>query len=67
MKGVPPETSMHQQRRQTVAGAPIHYRIRHHTRFRYSHAVTEGFMEVRMQPISDAQQQCHSFQLDVEP
>ena len=66
MKGVPPEASL-QQRRQTVIGAPIHYHIQHHTRFRYNHAVTEGFMEVRMQPISDEQQQCHSFQLTVEP
>ena len=67
MKGVPSETPMQWQRRQTATSAPVHYRIQHHTRFRYSRAVTEGFMEVRMQPISDEQQQCHSFKLVVEP
>ncbi len=66
MKGVASEASLPQQR-QTVIGTPIHYHIQHHTRFRYSHAVTEGFMEVHMQPISDEQQQCLSFQIVVEP
>ncbi len=65
MKGIPAQAQ--QQRRPATASLPVHYRIRHHTRFRYSHPITEGFMEVRMQPISDEQQQCHSFNLTVEP
>lgn len=65
MKVVPATARQHSPMPQMLA--PIHYHIRHHTRFRYSHAVTEGFMELRMQPISDGQQQCHSFKLIVEP
>ena len=67
MKGIPADVLRQQQRQRAIVGPPIHYRIQHHTRFRYSRAVTEGFMEVRMQPISDGQQQCHSFKLTVEP
>ena len=67
MKVVPAHALAQLQRPAARVGPPIHYRIRHHTRFRYSHPVTEGFMEVRMQPISDEQQQCHSFKLTVEP
>ncbi len=65
MKGIPQTAQL--QRQQMRQGTPIHYHIRHHTRFRYDHYVTEGFMEVRMQPISDELQQCHSFKLNVDP
>jgi transglutaminase-like putative cysteine protease len=67
MKVVPPTSYAQHHRQQMLMATPVHYRIRHHTRFRYSHAVTEGFMELRMQPISDEQQQCNSFKLIVEP
>ena len=44
-----------------------HYRIRHHTRFRYSSSIMESFMEVRMEPLSDSYQRCHSFVLSTDP
>ena len=65
MKGVPPVLQLQPQ--QIRQGTPVSYCIQHHTRFRYDHYVTEGFMEVRMRPISDALQQCHSFNLIVDP
>ena len=43
------------------------YSIRHTTTFRYEPAVRESFMEVRMQPRSEANQRCLSFNLDVIP
>lgn len=43
------------------------YSIRHLTRYRYSHAVSESIMEARMHPRSDAQQHCLSFTLSVSP
>lgn len=43
------------------------YSIRHLTRFRYSGAVSESIMEVRMQPRTEGQQRCLSFQLRVLP
>jgi transglutaminase-like putative cysteine protease len=43
------------------------YSIRHTTTFRYEPAVRESFMEVRMQPRSEASQRCLSFNLDVTP
>jgi transglutaminase-like putative cysteine protease len=43
------------------------YSIRHTTTFRYEPAVRESVMEVRMQPLSEANQQCLSFLLDVNP
>jgi transglutaminase-like putative cysteine protease len=43
------------------------YSIRHTTIFRYTAAVRESVMEVRMQPRSEATQRCLSFHLDVNP
>ncbi len=45
----------------------MHYAIRHITRFRYSDPITESLMEVRMQPRSDAPQQCRDFRLLTRP
>lgn len=46
---------------------PTHYRIRHHTRFRYSSPIMESFMEVRMEPLNDSYQRCHSFSISTDP
>ena len=43
------------------------YRVRHTTTFRYEPAVRESIMEVRLQPRSDGDQRCLSFQLNVNP
>jgi len=43
------------------------YSIRHLTKFRYSSAVSESVMEVRMSPRSEGPQRCLSFQLNVVP
>jgi transglutaminase-like putative cysteine protease len=43
------------------------YSVRHTTTFRYEPAVRESVMEVRMQPRSEANQRCLSFNLDVIP
>ncbi len=43
------------------------YSIRHLTRFRYSHPVSESIMETRMHPRTDATQHCLSFTLSVSP
>lgn len=43
------------------------YSVRHTTTFRYQPAVRESVMEVRLQPRSEGQQRCLSFQLDVSP
>jgi transglutaminase-like putative cysteine protease len=43
------------------------YSVRHVTTFRYEPAVRESVMEVRMQPLSEANQRCLSFHLDVDP
>jgi transglutaminase-like putative cysteine protease len=43
------------------------YTVRHHTRFRYSAPIQENVMEVRMQPCTDALQQCLSFELHLRP
>jgi transglutaminase-like putative cysteine protease len=43
------------------------YSVRHTTTFHYEPAVRESVMEVRMQPRSEANQRCLSFQLDVNP
>jgi transglutaminase-like putative cysteine protease len=43
------------------------YSVRHVTKFRYTPAVRESVMEVRMQPRSDEGQRCLSFSLDVRP
>lgn len=43
------------------------YSIRHLTRFRYSHPVSESIMETRMHPRTDATQHCLTFTLSVSP
>ncbi len=43
------------------------YSIRHLTRFRYSHAISESIMETRMHPRSDSNQHCLTFSLSVSP
>ncbi|MFN2138600.1 MAG: transglutaminase domain-containing protein [Candidatus Promineifilaceae bacterium] len=48
-------------------GETIHYRVRHHTRFRYGAPIVESFMEVRMEPLSDGGQRCHAFSLSTTP
>ncbi len=41
--------------------------IQHETRLEYSDPVTESITEVRMEPVSDADQSCRSFHLAVSP
>jgi transglutaminase-like putative cysteine protease len=41
--------------------------VQHETRLDYAGAVTESVSEVRMEPLSDADQTCHSFHLLVSP
>ncbi len=43
------------------------YSVRHVTTFLYEPAVRESVMEVRLQPRSEANQRCLSFNLDVNP
>lgn len=43
------------------------YSVRHVTKFRYTPAVRESIMEVRMQPRTDGNQRCLSFDLNVKP
>lgn len=43
------------------------YSVRHITRFRYKPAVRESMTEVRMQPRSEGNQRCLSFDLKVKP
>ena len=43
------------------------YSIRHLTRFRYAHAISESIMETRMHPRSDSSQHCLTFSLSVSP
>ena len=43
------------------------YAIRHFTRYRYSRAVWQSMMEVRMHPRSEGNQRCFVFQLSVNP
>jgi transglutaminase-like putative cysteine protease len=43
------------------------YTIRHQTKFRYSAAVSESLMELRMQPRTEGPQRCLSFQLSITP
>jgi transglutaminase-like putative cysteine protease len=45
----------------------MRYTIRHITRFTYESAVTEGVMEVRMQPRSEGPQRCLNFSLNTSP
>jgi transglutaminase-like putative cysteine protease len=41
--------------------------IQHETRFDYTEPVKESVTEVHMEPVSDENQTCHSFHLDVGP
>ena len=41
--------------------------IQHETRFEYSEAAIESLTELRMEPVSDDQQSCHSYHLAVTP
>lgn len=41
--------------------------IRHRTTYRYSSPVSENYNEVRLQPVSDAAQECHRFELLTQP
>ena len=41
--------------------------IQHETHFQYSEPVRESTTEVRMEPVSNAEQSCHSFHLAVSP
>ena len=41
--------------------------IVHRTRYRYSTPVAENYNEVRLQPVSDARQECHAFRLLTTP
>jgi transglutaminase-like putative cysteine protease len=43
------------------------YSVRHITKFRYKPAVRESVMELRMQPRSEGNQRCLSFELAVKP
>lgn len=47
--------------------SPVHYVVRHITHFRYSAPIAENVMEVRMQPLTDAGQNCLHFDLTVQP
>src|SRR5438128_1660449 len=41
--------------------------LQHETRLEYTEPVTESVTEVRMEPVSDAEQSCRSFHLAVHP
>ena len=43
----------------------MHYSIRHVTKFRYSAPISESFMELRMQPRTEATQHCVWFDLSI--
>ena len=43
------------------------YSVRHVTKFKYTPAVRESVMEVRMQPRSEGNQRCLSFDLSIKP
>ena len=45
----------------------MYYSIRHVTRFRYSNAISESVMEVRMQPRTEGPQRCLHFELNITP
>lgn len=45
----------------------MYYSIRHVTRFRYSAAISESVMEVRMQPRTEGPQRCLQFDLTITP
>ncbi|MBY0526176.1 MAG: transglutaminase family protein [Gemmataceae bacterium] len=41
--------------------------VQHETQLEYSGAVAESMTEVRMEPVSDGEQSCHSFRLVISP
>ena len=41
--------------------------IQHETRFQYSEAAIESLAELRMEPVSDGRQSCHSYHVAVTP
>ncbi|KXK16835.1 MAG: transglutaminase domain-containing protein [Chloroflexi bacterium OLB15] len=45
----------------------MYYQIHHVTRFRYSQPISEGVMEVRMQPRTEGAQRCLRFKLATNP
>jgi transglutaminase-like putative cysteine protease len=45
----------------------VYYAVQHNTRFRYSEAVTQSVMEVRMQPRTEGGQRCLRFNLTTTP
>jgi transglutaminase-like putative cysteine protease len=45
----------------------IQYVVRHTNRFAYTAPISEGMMEVRMQPRSDGRQRCLRFELTLQP
>ncbi len=45
----------------------MYYTVRHATKFRYSTAITESVMEVRIQPRSEGTQRCLDFRLTTSP
>ena len=46
---------------------PVHYAIRHLTRFLYPAPVSESVMELRMRPSNTAEQRCLQFEVEVQP
>lgn len=45
----------------------MYYTVRHTTKFRYSTAISESIMEVRIQPRSEGAQHCLDFRLGTDP
>jgi len=45
----------------------VYYSIQHQTKFRYSSAINETMMEVRLHPRTEWTQHCLSFHLDISP
>lgn len=45
----------------------MQYRVRHHTRFRYSTPVGESVMKLRLQPVDQGAQRCVDFQISLDP
>ncbi len=45
----------------------MYYSVRHYTKFRYMHPVSESIMEVRMHPRTEGVQRCLTFHLSVSP
>lgn len=45
----------------------MHLSINHVTKFKYSAPITESVMELRMQPLSEGQQRCLKFEVNLRP